>query len=355
MLYDGWPLVYAPASGPAIHLLELLEALPACVEPWLALPGEIEAPEPGLHLLIEPIQNDPGGRLRWEQAALPALARRCSADLLHTSIAFAPLLNTVPCVISPAEKLPTPLPGLSGRLREALGRGGAADACILWPEDLPDPPPGAVLLPPYVHSAFFSSQPTVPPLPGLPETYVFVPGPLDSARLPDLAAAWSWVSAGIGENGTLLAGDLSAAQFEHFVRLCREAGIETPIEAVNLPGIRERADVFQNAAVILLANPVQPWGDSYLQALACARPLAAAETPWADRRIGPAGYLVPAGDARGLGAAVLTPLVEEPVAEQLSRAAAQRTEAWGRAGFSRRLGEVYADVAQKKTGASSAR
>src|SRR5512133_3435006 len=163
VLYDGWPLVYAPASGPATHLLELLETLPSFVEPWLALPGEIEAPQPWLHLLIEPIQNGPAGRLRWEQAALSALARRCSAHLLHTNSPSAPLLNAVPCVISPAEKPAAPLPGLGGRLREALGRGGAADACILWPEDLPDAPPGAVLLPPYVHSAFFSAEPTVEP------------------------------------------------------------------------------------------------------------------------------------------------------------------------------------------------
>lgn len=147
VLYDGWPLVYQPAGPAALHLIELIEALPEQVQPALALPGDLPAgrlPE-AVEKIIEPAADEPGGRLRWEQAILPAIVKRTRARLLHLTTLSAPLFSPVPCVISPAASLssgsrPSQRSRLSARLRESLARGGLSAArALLWPADLPSP------------------------------------------------------------------------------------------------------------------------------------------------------------------------------------------------------------------------
>jgi glycosyltransferase involved in cell wall biosynthesis len=72
-------------------------------------------------------------------------------------------------------------------------------------------------------------------------------------------------------------------------------------------------------------------------ALASGVPVAAPSTPITEAVLGPAGFLAPPGDTRGLGSACLTLLVEEKVADPLrerglERAAGYRSdrakEAW---------------------------
>jgi glycosyltransferase involved in cell wall biosynthesis len=72
-------------------------------------------------------------------------------------------------------------------------------------------------------------------------------------------------------------------------------------------------------------------------ALACGRPLVAYETAHIDAIVGPAGYLVPLGDTRALGAGLVTLVVEERVADGLSQAARQRSADWRNSGFGQDL------------------
>jgi hypothetical protein len=60
--------------------------------------------------------------------------------------------------------------------------------------------------------------------------------------------------------------------------------------------------------------------------------------------LGPAGYLIPQDDLRRLGAAVITVIVEEQVAESLSQAAIQRASNWQKQAFVNRLAQVYSRV-----------
>ena len=85
-------------------------------------------------------------------------------------------------------------------------------------------------------------------------------------------------------------------------------------------------------------------------ALACAKPVVAYESAWADAMVGPAAYLVPPGGgaqagSRALGAALITVVVEESVAEELSQAARLRSAQWGQAEFGERLAEAYRQLA----------
>lgn len=355
VLYDGWPLADASVSEPlaALHLLELLTARPENIEPWLALPGD-----PGQDLgvlaqvLIAPEPPVPAGRLRWEQLRLPALARQIGAQVIHTTSTSLPLFSPSPCLVSPVESLMMDSAGRQGiahRLRKALGQGGLSGAAwVLWPDDLPAPQTHAKnwRMPVYVHPAFYLPQ-TSADLP--PAPYILAPGPLDAGEIALLAAVWSWVSAGLGEEWLLLVSDLPPAGLEQMHHACKAMGMPAErytaqVNALDLRALQTRAAAFQQAQVVLLVSQVRPWSDALLHALACGRPIAGVETPWSDARVGPAGYLTPASDPRALGAAVLTLIVEEEMAERLGNAASQRANRWQGLAFHQKLGEVYAEV-----------
>ncbi len=348
VLYDGWPLAFEPVSPSALHLLEILDSLPAGIDAWLALPREIQNPlQANIHPLIEtPVARFGGRRMVWEQATLPGLIRKSQADLLHTTTTHAPLVSPVPCLVSPAEGLtgPTSTGRLADRLRDAFGRGGMRNALLLWPEDLPRPDfPGPWMsLPMQVHRAFCTEQDSQP---GLPDSYVLVPSPLPDSAIPLLVAAWRWAATGLNEAVALMTCGLSPRGLQDLHERCQAAGIANPVEVADAQGVEARAALFQQSTAVLLVGPVLPWGDAFSQALASGCPLAAEETGWSDARVGPAGYLVPPGDPRALGAALLTLLVEEPVAESLRQAAHQRAAAWRRDAFTAGLAEVYEKAA----------
>jgi glycosyltransferase involved in cell wall biosynthesis len=238
-------------------------------------------------------------------------------------------------------------PGFTPRLAHALGKGGLSRAGgLLWPEDLPAPDEPSFKIPLYplpsrVHSAFLQSQ---PPLEGLPETIIYSPGPIPETALYILAAAWERIAAALGEDCALLVSDLSSTSFDHLLQICREREINAPVIHRRFLTPAERAAAVQHAAVLLQLAAVRPWGDGISQALACGRPLVAEETPLSDKRVGPAGYLTPPGDDRMMASAVITSVVEESVAEQLCQAARTRSAAWGSAGFSARLLQIYLQV-----------
>jgi glycosyltransferase involved in cell wall biosynthesis len=63
--------------------------------------------------------------------------------------------------------------------------------------------------------------------------------------------------------------------------------------------------------------------------------------------VGPAAYLVKAGDTRAMGAALITILVEEEVSERLAQAARQRAGAWSLSAFADGLAEAYQEILSK--------
>ena len=360
VLYDGWPLSCAGAgeNQAALHVLELLDAQPENIEVCLALPGEIaQEISATVHVVVAPETPTSAGRLRWEQIRLPGLARRVGADVLHTTSANLPVFCPAPCLVSPVENLAyAPAgQGMARRLRESLGTAGLSNAAgLLWPLDLPAPDHHLPIrrLPPHVHPAFYTAQEML-----FSDPFILVPGPLDREEIHLLAAIWSWVSLGLGEEWALKVSDLSGEGLNQLQAACQSPGLaaesdSSRIQMLALHTPSQRAAAFQQAQVVLNISPVRPWSDTLLQALASGRPLVGVETPWADARIGPAGYLAAAGDARSLGAAVLTLITEDSVAERLSQLARQRAQAWdqntgnGQAfSFRQALGHIYHTVA----------
>lgn len=367
VLYDGWPLVHQPNGPAALHLLTILENLPPEVEPHLALPDEppgwVPDTNQGVRRIVQPTPATERGRLGWEQRRIPALAEEVQARLVHLTGGQPALFGRVPGVFSPTGYVPDPgtrrRPGLAGRLRTALAAGGVSRARgFLWPEDLPLPHIDAPAhrLPVAVNRVFtVEGQSTHSTRPGggngtareekngleIPETYILYHGPTEETDLRRLLAAWSWAAGPLGEYYPLLVLGLPEAALSRFQGLCRDFQVDRSVRTLPVIAPDEMGELYRGCAAVFHPAPVSPWGGPLRAALASGKPVVAAESALSDAMAGPAAYLAPESESRALGAALITTIVEENVAEQLRTAARERTAGWRSEAFSLALGDVY--------------
>ena len=318
------------------EVLRVLAGVPE-VDPVLvvpddaSLPGEIALP---LRRLPRPIGE-------WAEAAFdhwhfPREARRQRADLVLCLHASAPLSSPAPAVSIYGDGDSLPGSGRrGGRVARALALGGLRGAqAVLRPKDIPvdDYRLRWFEVPPIVPSAF-SPGPTaddrhVADRLGLAQSYVLAAGETE-ATLPTLLAGWTWVESAIGDSFSLLIANLGDVPARFAIEMADQLGVGDSVRGVHL-GDQDWASVLRGASALLHGGGRRNAG-LLRWALASGLPVSALSTPITDGVLGPAGFLVPERDSRGLGAACLTLLVEEQVANSLKergldRAAGYRSE-----------------------------
>jgi glycosyltransferase involved in cell wall biosynthesis len=395
VLYDGWPLVHDPYGPAAMHLQAILAHLPAQIEPFVALPGPAPAWLQNTPILLQPTGESYSGQLLWVQRRLSQFAQQAGAQILHITSPGAPLLGGLNCVVSPGGfEWVSPFPGppakaararpqekrpFAARLRLALGQGGLARArAIFWPEDLPDLnlPVPVVKLPPVVHPSF-SQGLEEPVLPGIaspgsnghprlgiehtanpgpdqqarmlaaydvPEMYVLYHGPTNSHDLQRLLECWQWASGPIGDQYPLVILGLPESQAGALEEMVRQFDLGETVRSLQDVPVETLSAVYRGCAVCFHPAPLSPWGGPVRNALACGKPVVAAESRMADAIVGPAAYLAPGEDARSLGAALLTVIVEEEVGMELAKNARQRSNAWSSPAFGQALHAAYTRI-----------
>lgn len=349
ILIDGWSLIYQPNSAMAGHLLSLLSCQPDEAEITLALPAE----PPGwlvgkFNLLVQPAPNGIRQRVQWEQRRVPALAKGIHADLVHLSSATPALFGNVPSLLSPADSGEgLRYPGFYSRLRGALSAGGMARlAGLVWPCDLP---------PPSIETPLFRVTPALPfdqcvetpvdrqEIDGLylPEAYILYHGPCHPAAVRSLLESFSWAAGPLGENYPLLIIGMDEVGHEKLPEIVAAYGLDGCVRALPVISPCSIFRLYQNCSALFHPAEITPWGNPLRNALACGKPVVAGETSLADALVGPAAYLAPMDSPRELGAALITVIVEEEVASQLSAAALRRAVNWQTEIFCRELGEAY--------------
>jgi glycosyltransferase involved in cell wall biosynthesis len=357
ILYDGWPLIYQTDSPEAQHLMAILSchldgvqsllALPASPPDWLA----VEA-----HTHVLPAANSPPGRLAWEQRTLPGLRQRLGAALLHLTSPNPPLLGPALNVVSPSA-FGTNFQGggFASRLRQAVSQGGMARLRgLFWPDDLPPPRGHRPLyrLPPVVPPGF---QPASSPREDvqqtgaldLPEAYVLYHGLSDEKSLRRLLDAWSWVVDPLGEAYPLLALGLGEAGRERLAILATEYSSGESVRSLPMLSPPALGTIYRHSAALFHPLMDPPWGGPVRLALASGIPVVSFESEPMSAMVGPAAYLVTPGDARLLGAALITVLVEEGMAQKLAQEGRQRTAAWSLPAFAIGLAQAYQDILGK--------
>jgi glycosyltransferase involved in cell wall biosynthesis len=369
IIYDGWSLIYNSNSPASLHLLTLFDLLPDHIDPIVALPAAPPPWFPRIPTQVRQTPNSPYNRLIWEQRFLPGLVAEMDTHLLHLTSPSPPLFGKPVTVISPAgfypftttnsgrtgkrarEKSPDlSAPGsgsLAARLRKSLAQGGFARLRgIIWPDDLPPPTTTAPILqiPPAVHSTFAAIhwEDFQPPTElDLPETYVLYHGPDDFHSLHQLLDAWSWATASIGDRYPLVILGLTGTGRELLETLLANTDFrETVLPLPQVPPLMI-PEVYQGSAALVHPAQPSPWGDPIRHAMACGIPVVATESQLTDAVVGPAAYLVPAEEARTTGAAIITVLLEDEVADRLTAAARKRANAWRSTDFSQSLLNAY--------------
>ena len=363
VLLDGWPLIYQPNSPAALHLHSLLAYNPADVEAILALPGE--PPEwlaaGALYQVAlfpqygETTPDTPGGRLRWEQRTLPAIARKCRVDLLHLTGVRPPLFSDIPCLTSPAEFLKgRRTSGFLSRVREAMAAGGRSRlAGVLWPSDLPPPLKDIPLnlIPPVVPPPFWevlAPQAAHWLTLDLPDAYILYHGPQDERALRRVLETWGWAAGAVGDIYPLVLLGLAESGQAKLRELATEYGVANTVRGLAPMALNMLAGVYRQCAALFHPMEFTPWAGAVRLGLACAKPVVTAESYFTDALVGPAAYLRPMDDVRGLGAALITVIVEEDLAASLRKAARQRAAGWRPDSFREGLLGAYRSALEVK-------
>lgn len=373
VLYDGWPLVRDPISPSSLHLLAILGNLPGEIDPIVAFPEPVPEWMGDIPADIRPIPNTPSGRLRWEQVQIPMLARKLKVKLLHLTAPTPPVISGLATLISPSgfgagigdwsgvrhDTLESV--HFSSRLRRSLALGGMVQAKeILWPIDLPGIELSGTLvrLPSIIPIEFIPRADQQLPGPGkrvnsiadrvaeldLPESFILYHGPGDRWNLVQLLQAWNWAAAAIGASYPLVVIGLTHQEIDIFFEFIEEYELSDTLWV--LPEVKPDLlpYLYQGCTAVFHPAPASPWCGPVRLALAGGKPLVASENSITDAIAGPAAYLASEGDDRALGAALVTVVVEEQVAESLSAAAFQRSANWISPGFGEQLLVRYRKV-----------
>jgi len=359
VLYDGWSLVHHTLGPESLHLLSILENLPENISPVLAVPQPVPDWQALARIEISPSAYTPWGQLRWEQLLLPSLAKDIDADLLHLATPAAPAFTRQKTVFSPAGygagvgnwgglvSPDTDAHHVLSRLRRSLGMGGLEQVTrILWPDDLPSPDFQKPIsqLSPILPWDFLNPENNSMDVSGdlqLPEEFILYHGPGGKQRIDLLVQAWNWAAGAIGEYYPLLLIGLDDNDRQIITEMRARFDLGDTIQ--ELPGVlpANLPQIYRQSRAVFHPIPASPWCGPTRLAMAAGKPLVSIEHQMTAAIVGSAAYLVRENDARALGAALVTVVVEEELAERLSAAALKVSRSWDSGNFSDQLRLFY--------------
>lgn len=331
LVVNGWQLAENSESPASAYLVELLREFSAEQPTHSSTLIHPRCDPPALPDRMASLEIDCGtsawDRFRFEQWLLPRAARRLEADLLLFPYPAAPLTSTVPIVVlftgasSPGRR------ELVERLQWAFGRAGMSGARrILAFNDAPVPTlleqhEGRVDLNAWVGTAFRvlpqERDRRIRSSYDLADEYVLCHG-MSVGEAPALAAAWTWVDGSVGDTVPLVVCGLDGEGARTLNAAARAMEVGHSMRALQCVPYCDLPAIYRGARVLL-----QPSRAGNLQvfrwALACGVPVVVPHEPSAAAVLGDAAYLVQPGDARALGAAVLTLVVEPQLHESLKQ------------------------------------
>ncbi len=341
VLVSGWWLAARPWHVMSWAQRELIARLEAEADPLslrMAWPQTAPAPDAdGRQGAAAWGGTSRWGRLVFEQLGLPRAASRLRPGIILVAYASAPVAAGSPTAAvfecGRAEKAR----GLD-RLRTAAAQAGVAGAWrrLAWADE-PHSDAEAqkrVLLAPAV-SPVFRPQPADDDAArrrdtGLPRSYVLALGAsIEDVRL--LLAAWTWMTSSLGDAVKLVVGPLGS-EAAVAAGLAGELGLAGSVLVFESWPWESLPAILRGASCLLAGDRLRSW-QVLRWSLACGLPVAGVSSEPASAILGGAGFLVDSGEARHLGAAGLSLLVDQnDLARRLKQAglarAADYHQAW---------------------------
>ncbi|MGQ9909116.1 MAG: glycosyltransferase family 4 protein [Candidatus Flexifilum sp.] len=294
-------------------------------------------------------------KVRFEQALFPAQVNKLGADLAHVPYWGAPLSSPARLVTTVLDVIPLLYPEyaptwrhrLYNSLVRASARGSgriitisqAAKADIVAQLGVPEESVVVTHLAAdevYHPRLGAERDAAVRRKYDLPDQYVLYLGGFDvRKRVAQLLHAFTYVSRAEGENTYLvIAGREPEAWarggddplFPNMRRLADELKIGDYIRWIGYVDEADKPALYRMASVFVFPSRAEGFGLMLLEAMQSGTPVVANNIPVFDEIAGDAAYLVEDGDARAMGGAILSLLLQDPLREtQITRGLGRAT------------------------------
>ncbi len=308
------------------------------------------------------------GKVTFEQVSYPRAVARVQADIAHVPYWGSPLSSPARLVTSVLDVIPLALPeyaaGFGARLYTSLvtatARGSAhiltlseaAKADIVKYLDFP----AEMITPTYLgadevfHPRLGSERDeAVREKYDLPDRFVLYLGGFDVRKqVNQLLLAYTYAGPGFGEEIPLvLAGRQPEWGTSVFPDLPKYAADLKVTDWVRWLGYIDEADkpsLYRLADVFVYPSRYEGFGLPVLEAMASGTPVVANEVSSIPEIVADAAYLVPDGDGRAMGAAIIALLLQEPLHESLVNQGLARSTAFSWRKTARETLAVYERV-----------
>jgi glycosyltransferase involved in cell wall biosynthesis len=349
--FNGW-FWNRPSTGSGQylrHLLNGLQQLDPSLKLTLVLPEtmRLETPPPNVQVVYGSTRFKGNlGKVYFEQRGFPQAARKVGADIAHVPYWGAPL-STKPArlVTSVLDIIPLKLPEYRGELRgmlytslvSATAKGSAhiltlseaSKADIISELGIPAEDITVTLLAaderfdPKMGS---EHDEEIRKKYGLPDEFALYLGSFDNRKnINTLLLAWTYVGPSVGEQIPLvLAGrypkQTGTAMFPDYKAYAKELDIERFLHWTGEFDETDKPALYRLAKVSIFPSRYEGFGLPVLEAMASGTPVVTTTVSSLPEVAGDAAYSVDPDDARSMGAAILSILVQDDLRAHLSNA-----------------------------------
>ncbi len=371
-----------PGTGSGQYLHGLLQALSAIApEHRFLLVGpsaHLNVPIPGLQVEFWPLRSPRWrsnlGKLYLEQVQFPRICRRWGADIAHVPYWGSSLWPVVPTVVTIHDLIPLLLPVYRGnllvQLYTRLVSASARRASVVLTDSLASKrdieehlglPPARVRCVYLAVGEHFSPKPdpddeTIRRSYGLPDgsspsdpsRYVlYLAGHDVRKNVKALVEAFATVAQADDDVMLVIGGKLPERDDPLFFDprpLIEALGISGDVHLIGWVDEAHKPALYRGAACAVFASQYEGFGLPVLEALACGTPLVTSNASSLPELLGDAGFAVDPRDVQRLAGAILSCLVDDPLAAELRRRGPQQATRFTWTQTARKTLEAYREA-----------
>ena len=345
---NAWFLDH-PGAGSGQYLQGLLRAIPETATQHqflLVTPVEgLEFQVPGLDIELWPLHSIRRERrldkVIFEQVGFPRVCRRWGADLAHVPYWGSPLRPTVPTVVTVHDLIPLLLPAYRGgplvRLYTRLVAASARRAALTLTDSMAsknDIETHLGLSPEQVRCIYLGVGEHLSPVPApddeavrrlynLPSRYVlYLAGHDVRKNVASLVEAFATVVQADDDISLVIGGRLPEEDRPPFFDprpLAGSLGLTGDVRFIGWVDEAHKPTLYRGAACAVFPSVYEGFGLPVLEALACGTPLVTTNASSLPELLGDAGFALDPDDVQGMAGAILSCLVDEPLAAELRR------------------------------------
>jgi glycosyltransferase involved in cell wall biosynthesis len=371
--FNGW-FWDKPNTGSGQYLRYLLAALRRVapdLQMTLVLPPGVRAVEQVPDNLSLVTTSGPGGNLGkvwFEQSTFPRMAGRVGADIAHVPYWGPPLTSPVKLVTSVLDVIPLAIPdysrGFSARLYTSLvsaaARGSAhtitlsqhSKADIVRLLGLPEESITVTYLAAdeMYHPKFGAERDAaVKEKYDLPDQFVLYMGGFDLRKqVNQLLLAYTYVGQAEGDNIPLvIAGrepEWGSPMFPDMRQYAEQLNITDYVRWIGYVDEADKPSLYRLADVFAFPSMYEGFGLPVLEAMSCGTPVVANDIPPIVEIVEDNAFLVPEGDARRMGGAIIALLLQRDLHDSMANAGLARATAFSWRKTARETLAVYEKV-----------